>query len=263
VKNIKEFCKKGFSYFALYGMMPLIWGIFLGLFFFVQAKGAAAATDTMEKIGKITLETVIGGNAKQEEAKRGFYINSRELLFPLDNRLPLLVGGVSYFHIPEKTESEKEISPTPATLPENAVPIISCDLSSPSLFINTTKYTIDVDEARNSRFPSQTKTSDNAPLVLVLHTHGTESYFEDSFNLSSFAQGEIKGYFIQGETTFRTDDPTKSVVQVGKVFSETLIAEGIPTIHCTVMHDKDDFNDAYANSAATVQKMLKDYPSIQ
>ncbi len=262
-KIVKDFSKKAFSFFALYGLIPLICGGFLGLFFFVQAKGAPAASDAMAKIGEITLATVIGGDSKKEEAPKGFYFNSDELLFPMHQNLTLVIGGGSYFHIPEKKAEPEKPENTLSALPENAVPIISCDLSSPSLYINTTKYTIDVEEARNAHFPSQTKVSGEEPLVLVLHTHGTESYFEDKLNLSAFAEGEIKGYFLQGETTFRTDDPSKSVVQVGKVFSETLIAEGIPTIHSTIMHDKDDFNDAYANSAATVQKMLKEYPSIQ
>ncbi len=263
-KKTKDLFKKVLSNFALYGLIPLICGGFLGLFIFIRAKGAPDATETFARIENLTLSTVIGGGTVREEKTTGFYFHSGEILFPMYDSQNFIIGGGKYFHIPEKKpEEEKKQENTPSSLPENAVPIISCDLSSPSPYINTTKYSIDVEEARNSLFPSETKVHGNDPLVLVLHTHGTESYFEDSFNLSGFASGEIKGYFIQGETTFRTDDPKKSVVQVGKVFSDTLIAEGIPTVHCTVMHDKDDFNDAYANSAETVQKMLKEYPSIQ
>lgn len=262
-EKIKFFCKKILSYFALYGLIPLICGGFLGLFFFVQAKGVPEVSEVMTKLGGLTLATVIGGDTEKETAAKSFYFPTGEISLPFQQSLTAVIGGRKYFFMPEKKKMEKVPETSPISLPENAVPIISCDLSSPSPYINTTKYTIDVEEARNTAFPSKTKTEGEAPLVLVLHTHGTESYFEDKSNLSGFSEGDIKGYFIQGETVFRTENPEKSVVQVGKVFSETLIAEGIPTLHCTVMHDKDDFNDAYANSAETVRKMLSEYPSIQ
>jgi stage II sporulation protein P len=100
-------------------------------------------------------------------------------------------------------------------------------------------------------------------LVLVLHSHGTECYFEDNTNLSDFATDEIESYFVEGQTFFRTQDTEKNVVRVGKVFSDTLNRLGIPTIHCTVMHDRDDYNNAYTYSAETVKAYLKEYPSIQ
>ncbi len=269
--KIKKALKKAVGYFALYGIIPLICGGFVSLFFFVQIKGAPEALEVMGRVGEITLSTVIGGETKKEEIKRGFYFLSRELFFPAHEKMAVVLGGARYFYFSDtpkeevKEEVKEETAPDTVyeSLPAGAVPIISCDLSSPSFYINTTNYTIDLQAARSALFPSKTKSEENAPLVLVLHTHGTESYFEDKSNLSHFAQGNIEGYFIQGETTFRTDDPAKSVVQVGKVFSDTLISEGIPTLHCTIMHDKDDFNDAYAKSAETVQKMLAEYPSIQ
>ena len=101
------------------------------------------------------------------------------------------------------------------------------------------------------------------PLVLVLHTHGTEGYFEDNTNLSDFAPEGVAGYFLPDQTSFRITDPQKSVVRVGEVFSQTLISCGIPTLHVTTMHDLENFNSAYSKSGETVKKMLQQYPSIQ
>ncbi|MBR5295566.1 MAG: stage II sporulation protein P [Clostridia bacterium] len=260
--NIKELFKKLICFFTLYALIPLICGGFLGLFLFIEKSGTSKALETMEKIGRITLSTVIGGETKKEKSFSGFYLLSPEIHLPAHESMTMVIGSGTYFR-PITKESETQDSPkNTSSLPTNAVPIISCDLSSTSFFINTTKYTIDLEEARNAAFPAQTTIAET-PLVLILHTHGTESYFEDPQDLSQFAEGEIEGYFLKEETSFRSDNPEKSVIQVGKVFAETLIGEGIPAIHCQTMHDKDDFNDAYAKSAETVQEMLKKYPSIQ
>ena len=258
--------KKTAGYFALYGLIPLICGGIIGLLLFVRVSGAENAESLMANAGEITLSSLVGGAARKDAARKGFYFLSGEITPPVSDEKDTLVGNATYFSFSD-TPEEKAPATTPDvvydSLPAGATPIISCDLSSSAFYINTTKYTIDVEAARNAVFPSGTDTAGSDPLVLVLHTHGTEGYFEDHTNLSDFAQGEVKSYFIEGETSFRTTDPEKSVVRVGEVFSEALNLRGVPTLHCTIMHDKDDFNSAYVNSAETVKKMLREYPSIQ
>ena len=273
----KKFWKKFVSYFAIYALLPCLCGIGVALLALINQVGADDAEDLLNGLGEKTVFAAIGGELYQEELKTGFYFLSQEIFFPLPKEATLFLGTAQYYQSVKPILSPSVQTPpfTPPSAPEKnpeiiyeslpagATPVVSVNLSSPSKFNNTTKYTIDLEEARNSAFPSSVFPNGDNPLVLVLHSHGTESYFEDNTNLSDFASGEVESYFIEGQTVFRNEDITKNVVQVGKVFSETLISSGIPTLHCTIMHDQGDYNNAYTKSAETVQRLLKEYPSIQ
>lgn len=265
--------KKGFGLFALYGVIPLVCGVMVGLVIFIQSEGSGRAEKILAQLGEQSVAGVIGGKTQKKAFSGGFYFLTEELLPPLHDKAPVTLGGGTYFS-PEKAKeaasgSDAASAPKKQTpdviydsLPAGATPIISCDLSSTAFFINTTGKEVDVNAARNASVP-KVLSKGTEPLVLVLHTHGTEGYFEDNTNLSEFADGSISGYFLPDETSFRTNDPTKSVVQVGKVFSQTLISCGIPTLHVETMHDAQDFNSAYSKSGETVKKLLEQYPSIQ
>ncbi len=266
LSSIYPHLKKAVGLFALYGVIPLICGGMVGLVIFIQSAGSGQAVELLAQAGQQSLVSVIGGNAKKEKISGGFYFLTNELLPPIHDKVVMTLGGGTYFSPVKEIKAENEPAPSPNviydTLPAGATPIISCDLSSNAFIINNTGKAVDIEAARNADFPAVTA-SGSEPLVLVLHTHGTEGYFEDNTNLSDFAADGISGYFLPDQTSFRTTDPQKSVVQVGKVFSETLISCGIPTIHVTVMHDLEDFNSAYSKSGETVKNMLAQYPSIQ
>ena len=272
-QKIKLFWKKILAAFAMYALLPLFCGLFLSLFLYLNSVGEYEAVEAMADLGKKSVFSLVGGTAEENEEKRGFYFLSPELSVPLSAGENRVVGCATYFAsvlpliTPAPTEETEEAPPAAEivyeSLPAGAVPVIAADLSSASYAINTTNYAVSAEDARNTPFPSSTAIPEEGPLVLVLHTHGTECYFEDKTNLSQFAAEGVESYFLQNETSFRTEDPDKSVVRVGSVFAETLNENGIPTIHCTVMHDKDDFNSAYEKSAETVKEMLRQYPSIQ
>ncbi len=265
--------QKAFGLFALYGVIPLVCGGMVGLVIFIQSEGSGHAEKILTQLGEQSVAGVIGGKTQRKAFSGGFYFLTEELLPPLHDQAAVTLGGGGYFS-PEKGSEDAAENATPNepreqipdviydSLPAGATPIISCDLSSSSFFINTTGKEVDVNAARNASLP-KASSKGAEPLVLVLHTHGTEGYFEDNTNLSEFATDGISGYFLPDKTSFRTDDPAKSVVQVGKVFSETLISCGIPTLHVETMHDAEDFNSAYSKSGETVKKLLAQYPSIQ
>lgn len=89
------------------------------------------------------------------------------------------------------------------------------------------------------------------PLVLIIHTHATESFTEEG----------AESY--TSDTTFRSTDTTKNMVAVGRVMADILNQRGIPTLHCETLHDAEDYNASYDNSLATVKKYLSEYPSIK
>jgi len=87
----------------------------------------------------------------------------------------------------------------------------------------------------------------NKPLVLIYHTHGTES-FKD----------------ITTVGTYRSRDNSKNMIAVGDSMEKVLKEEyGIVSIHDTSQHDYPSYNDAYDNSLESAEKILKKYPSIK
>ena len=87
--------------------------------------------------------------------------------------------------------------------------------------------------------------------MLILHTHGTESYLPDGAD--SYDEDE----------SFRSENTEENVVAVGRVFADTLRSAGISVIHDETMYDRDDFNAAYTSSRAAVYDWLEKYPSIR
>lgn len=132
-------------------------------------------------------------------------------------------------------------------------PITSLDLSCENLYSlnNGTNFSPDM-EGVDKLFPSALSglSGNDEPLVLVLHTHACESYTE------------YEDMYPEDEPT-RNDDPEKNMVRVGKEITETLTDFGISALHCTKLHDKDSFINAYGNSAASVREYLEKYPSIR
>lgn len=90
-----------------------------------------------------------------------------------------------------------------------------------------------------------------APQVLIVHTHTTESY----------ASADTGSYDPAALT--RNADKSKSVVRVGDEIAAYLEKSGIGVLHDTTYHDYPDYNGAYDRSLATIQKDMKQYPSIK
>ncbi len=139
------------------------------------------------------------------------------------------------------------------------LPIRSVDISAAQLpgIINETEYSPDLEAiaAKERAIPPAAELSEEygggAPLVLIVHTHGTESYSPDGAE------------YYSASDTFRSLDPEEGVVAVGETVREVLADRGIGVIHCTSMFDAADFSSAYASSGATVTRILEEYPSVK
>ncbi len=90
----------------------------------------------------------------------------------------------------------------------------------------------------------------SAPLVLIFHTHTTESYL-----LSD------NGVFYEDFET-RSTDNSKNMVRVGDEICRVLEENGIGFIHDTSIYD-ESYEGAYARSRVTVEEYLEQYPTIQ
>jgi len=146
-------------------------------------------------------------------------------------------------------------------VPDGETPIVPMDLSlssNGSTYIhNSTGYSPDTKYLLASDFKRDDNTmyisNLTSPLVLIVHTHGTESYSPD---------GAIS-YLDNGSEIARSENTSENVVAVGAVMAEILEKNGIPTIHCTIMHDQIQYKDSYARAEATIKQYLKKYPSIK
>ena len=91
----------------------------------------------------------------------------------------------------------------------------------------------------------------DAPTVLIVHTHGSESYTPQP------------GQNYDETSEYRTLNTTYNVVALGDRLAALLERAGIRVIHDRSIHDYPSYNSAYTNSRQSVQSWLSRYPSIQ
>lgn len=142
-------------------------------------------------------------------------------------------GKVTETEIDEENESTETIGTTS---------IKEVDLSQiekgEKYIINYTSKTPDISGLVDRGFIDCEKAGEAAPVVMVIHTHTSETY-------------------LGGENPF-----FGGVAAVGDVLVQRLNRLGLSTLHCTVIHDGDDKN-AYFNARDTIKTMLEIYPSIK
>lgn len=126
------------------------------------------------------------------------------------------------------------------------------DLESGGQVRNCTDYSNEeIYELSRKGLPFDTEISSEEPLVLIYHTHATESF-----------ELEDRSWYdkdFSSKTTMRE----KNIISVGDRICEMLDRGGIPYIHDTLVHDYPDYNNAYRSSRAAVEEILREYPSIK
>ncbi len=88
------------------------------------------------------------------------------------------------------------------------------------------------------------------PVVLIFHTHTTESYL-----LSD------NGVFYEDYAT-RSTNSNQNMIRVGDEICKVLEANGIGYIHDKNIYD-ESYNGAYARSRESIEKYKKDYPTLK
>ena len=143
---------------------------------------------------------------------------------------------------------------------EGSFPIVARDLSKDYDVLNSTSITPDEEGLLKRALPYPYK--EGVPLVLVVHTHATESYADED---ESFVTPDEKGNygFYTNDSKTRSSDTEKNIVAVGEVFCTVLSENGIGVIQCRTLNDEGDYNNAYTNSRKEILKYLEKYPSIK
>ena len=129
--------------------------------------------------------------------------------------------------------------------------VFSGDLSAERLSVkNYTDYDIDCTALLNEPLTLR-DTSADGPLVLVIHTHGSEAYAPDP------------GDTYEESDPSRTEDKTHSVIRVGDELTAALAERGIPAVHDRELYDYPSYTGSYARSLESVEAWLEAYPSLQ
>lgn len=108
-------------------------------------------------------------------------------------------------------------------------------------------YTVDVSALLQQ--PLNWDLTEGGPAVLILHSHGTESY--------------TKTEDYQETVNYRTLNTGYNVVSIGDRVAELLEAGGIQVIHDRAMHDNPSYSNAYHEARRSIESYLKEYPSIR
>ncbi len=117
------------------------------------------------------------------------------------------------------------------------------------LIKNETRYGINTNELLKEKLEFNMKAA--GPKILIVHTHGSESY-----------TAEGKNFYVEG-TGDRNTDTNFNVVRVGDAIAKVFEKAGIEVIHDRTMHDIPSYNGSYASSLKSIERYTKEYPSIQ
>ena len=111
---------------------------------------------------------------------------------------------------------------------------------------NETSYAVDFTQL--PALPAGLELDSQEPVVLIMHTHGSESYALSAKD--------------QTGSVFRTQDETQSVIAVGDAIAGVLEQRGYGVVHDPTLCDYPEYTGAYNRSREVIQANLQQYPSI-
>ena len=144
----------------------------------------------------------------------------------------------------------------PEELADNGVAARTLVPSSPEGYLvsgrtyitNSTDYALTSEEVAR---PFAAGLGAGDPQILILHTHGSESYTP--------AEGER----VVWSGDHRTTDSRYNVVSAGDAMAEVFSEAGISVLHDRTLYDYPSYNDAYDRSLEAIEAYLREYPSIR
>ena len=151
------------------------------------------------------------------------------------------------------TEEEPQVPDAPT---DNGVAARTLVPSSPegytvsgrAYIANSTDYAITPEEVAQ---PFAAALGEGSPQILILHTHGSESYTP------------APGTEVTYTGDHRTTDARYNVVRMGDVMAEAFGEAGISVLHDRTLYDYPSYSGAYDRSLAAIQSYLAQYPSIR
>lgn len=146
--------------------------------------------------------------------------------------------------VPAETEPPTEPAAEAEMAEEAAVPVFG---ENDEAFVQVSSAW-EVDILSLLEEPLEWKLKAEAPTVLILHSHATESFEKEP------------GY--EETSPYRTLDTGYNMVSIGDRVAALLEAGGIRVIHDRTLYDYPNYNDAYIHAREAVEKHLAEHPSI-
>ena len=162
--------------------------------------------------------------------------------------LYLETGRVVRPYAPLTYPAESAIPEWSEAPPQPSVPTFTPEDLSLLDLDNETDY--DPDLADLVARPLRWDLTQDQPTVLILHTHGTESYTP--------APGE--DYSESGD--YRTLDEGYNMISIGELVANRLENAGISVIHDRAFHDYPSYNGSYSNARQSMETILAEHPGI-
>lgn len=152
---------------------------------------------------------------------------------------------------PEAEAEPEQTEPEPTPEPEEAPlePVYTQADADSIAYTNATAYVPDTLALLQE--PLELDMSAEGPLVLIVHTHGSEAYTQ------------TEGSEYQESGSYRTTDTAHSVVSLGDALAAQLQEAGIETIHDSSLHDSPAYTGSYTRALTTIESWLEEYPGIQ
>lgn len=114
---------------------------------------------------------------------------------------------------------------------------------------NGTDYEIDTLSLLNEK--RKYNAAGNKPKVLIVHTHGSETYSYES------------GTGLGKDGSYRTTDEKCNMISIGEIMCSVFKENGINVVHDKTLCDYPTYNTSYVKSLEVIEKNLKKYPDIE
>jgi stage II sporulation protein P len=156
---------------------------------------------------------------------------------------------------PDVPADETPAEPAPLTVRDNGVPATTLRPSDAAGYLsvgsvlvhNTGAAALSQSDLRTDGFATL---PEEAPQVLILHTHGCEAY--------TMPPGEA----YEASDDHRTLDERYNVLRVGDEIAQVLENAGIGVIHDRTLHDYPNYSGSYNRSLATAERWRSEHPSL-
>ena len=155
----------------------------------------------------------------------------------------------------EGTVLTQEETPDEIAVTENGSPARTLKASDPSGY--TVFGNVYINNGSDAALDASMLAGDYAaklgaegPQVLIIHTHGSESYTMPP------------GQEYDVSDTFRTLDTNCNMIRIGDEMAQVLTDAGISVVHDRSLYDYPSYSGAYNRSLAAIEKYRAEYPSL-
>lgn len=142
---------------------------------------------------------------------------------------------------------DRENAPSPGEESKPKVKIETTQNASEGIEIkNETDYSVDA----RAILAEGVSLGTNNPKVLIVHTHGSESYTPS------------KAYTYKQTGNYRTQNTDYNMIRIGEEIAKHLKQKGVEVIHDKTINDYPSYNDSYNKTEKVIKKHLSKDPDI-